>query len=130
MYSKTTHGIKITVTPSYLEQQSAPEENHFVWAYTVEMENLGERTLQLINRYWNITDAMGRVQEVRGPGVVGEQPILKPGDRYEYTSGASLACPSGIMVGEYEMATEDGERVTIDVPAFSLDSPSQKVRPN
>lgn len=91
MYSETTRDIKVTVRPVYLEDQSSPAENHFVWAYHVRIENLGRRTVRLRSRHWRITDANGRLQEVRGPGVVGEQPELKPGEAFEYTSGTPLA---------------------------------------
>ena len=130
MYIKTTRSIKITVTPAYLADQSDPQGQHYAWSYTIQLENLGHETVQLINRYWHITDAQGSVQEVRGAGVVGEQPILTPGDHYHYTSGAALRTPSGIMVGNYEMETDSGERFLIDIPAFSLDSPDQVMRPN
>jgi ApaG protein len=125
MYQKTTRSISITVKPTFLEDQSSPNENHFVWAYHVRIENGGDQTVQLLNRYWNITDALGRVQEVRGPGVVGEKPVLEPGGSFEYTSGTPLATPSGIMVGTYEMATPDGEQFDVAIPRFSLDSPHQ-----
>mgnify|MGYP003392828328 FL=1 len=124
MYTATTKDIKVSVKPVYLEGQSTPEERHFVWAYQVRIENQSDATVQLINRYWKITDALGRVQEVRGEGVVGEQPILKPGQAFEYTSGTPLPTSSGIMLGRYEMESEGGERFEIDVPAFSLDVPS------
>jgi ApaG protein len=130
MYSATTHHIKVTVIPAYLESQSSPEQHHYVWAYTIHLENMSERTVQLLNRYWRITDAGGNVQEVRGAGVVGEQPVLKPGDVFHYTSGAALTTSSGIMAGNYEMSTPDGERFLIDIPAFSLDSDKQILRPN
>lgn len=130
MYTATTHRIQVTVMPVYLEEQSLPDEEHYVWAYTIELENQGTETVQLINRYWRITDAHGHVQEVRGPGVVGEQPVLKPGERYQYTSGAALHTPSGIMGGQYEMKTGEGGSFSIDIPSFSLDSPEQRQRPN
>jgi ApaG protein len=130
MYSSTTHDIKITVVPVYLEEQSDPEDHHYVWAYTIGLENMGDRTVQLINRHWHITDANGSVQEVRGSGVVGEQPVLTAGDEYQYTSGAALRTPSGIMRGSYEMTTEDGETFLVEIPIFSLDSPDQYKRPN
>lgn len=128
MYSETTRGITVTVTPAYLDEQSAPEESHFVWAYHVRIENGGDETVQLRRRYWRITDAQGRVQEVRGPGVVGEQPILEPGESFEYTSGTPLPTPSGFMVGSYEMEDPSGEIFEIRIPAFSLDSPHQPIR--
>jgi ApaG protein len=123
MYERTTRDIRVVVRPRYLESQSRPDEDHFVWAYTITIENRGRETVTLRSRYWKITDAMGRIQEVRGPGVVGEQPTLRPGQSFEYTSGAPLATPSGFMVGAYQMETEHGESFAIDIPAFSLDSP-------
>ena len=130
MYSATTQAIRVTVKPIYLEDQSSPGENHYVWAYQVEIKNLGDRVVQLLNRHWRITDSMGRVQEVRGAGVVGEQPTLGPGESFQYTSGTPLTTPSGIMVGTYEMESESGERFDVAVPAFSLDSPHQPVQLN
>ena len=130
MYSETTRSIKVTVKPIYLEDQSSPSDNHYVWAYKVRIENQGRETVQLRRRHWQITDGMGRMQEVRGPGVVGEQPILAPGETFEYTSGTPLATPSGIMVGSYEMETREGESFEVAVPAFSLDSPHQHIRLN
>lgn len=130
MYSQTTGPIRVTVKPTFLEEQSTPTDNHFVWAYHVRIENIGETTVQLISRYWRITDGLGRTEEVRGPGVVGEQPILEPGNAFEYTSGAPLATPSGIMVGSYQMKRQDGELFDVAIPAFSLDSPHQRVRLN
>lgn len=130
MYTKTTRQIKVTVVPTYLAEQSEPAESHYVWAYTIQLENLGDETVQLINRYWHITDGLGTVQEVRGPGVVGEQPVLEPGDTFQYTSGVALKTTSGIMVGAYEMTTQTDELFTIDIPVFSLDSPEQVKRPN
>ncbi|HUK60535.1 MAG TPA: Co2+/Mg2+ efflux protein ApaG [Stellaceae bacterium] len=130
MYQETTRSITVTVKPVYLEEQSRPRDNHFVWAYHVRIENKGAETVQLRRRHWRITDAMGRLHEVRGPGVVGEQPVLRPGETFEYTSGTPLATPSGIMVGSYEMETGDGGTFSVAVPAFSLDSPHQAVRLN
>ncbi len=130
MYTKTTKDIKVTVLPHYLEQQSEPDNDCYVWAYTIQLENHGKDTVKLVNRYWRITDGMGRVQEVRGPGVVGETPVLKPGEAFQYTSGVPLKTPSGIMVGQYEMTLENGEKIDVAVPAFSLDSPFGMRRPN
>ena len=130
MYTRTTNEIKVTVVPIYLEEQSNPDMHHFVWAYSIYLENMGERTVQLLNRYWHITDANGGVQEVSGSGVVGEQPVLRAGDNYHYTSGAALRTASGFMVGKYEMSAEDGDHFHIDIPPFSLDSPHQMSRPN
>ena len=123
MYSKTTRSVTVTVVPEYLEEQSKPEEGHFVWAYHVTIENRSEQTVQLLTRYWRIVDGTGRAQEVRGPGVVGEQPVLRPGESFEYTSGTPLPTPSGFMVGSYQMTTMDGSRFDVAIPAFSLDSP-------
>jgi len=130
MYSETTRSITVTVKPFYLEDQSSPTENRYVWAYHVRIENGGGETVQLRRRYWKITDNRGQIQEVRGPGVVGEQPVLAPGESFEYTSGTPLPTPSGIMVGTYEMETEGGESFSVQIPAFSLDSPHQPVRLN
>lgn len=128
MYESTTNRIKVTVKPYYLEEQSSPGDDHYVWAYHIRIENAGSDTVQLRNRHWKITDAGGRVQEVRGPGVVGEQPVLKPGEHFEYTSGTPLATPSGIMVGSYEMERSDGAMFKVKIPAFSLDSPHQTIQ--
>ena len=130
MYTKTTKDIKVTVLPYYLDQQSEPENNCYFWAYTIQLENFGKDTVKLQNRYWHITDGMGRVQEVRGAGVVGENPILKPGDAFQYTSGVPLRTPSGIMSGQYEMTLENGDKIDVEVPAFSLDSPLGMSKPN
>ena len=123
MYEAITRGIRVSVTPQYLETQSRPERNEYFWAYTIVIENEGRETVQLISRYWHITDANGRVSEVRGAGVVGEQPSIEPGGSYSYTSGCPLEAPSGIMVGTYQMITASGQEFDIDIPAFSLDSP-------
>jgi ApaG protein len=129
-YVAVTREIRVSVKPIYLDDQSAPTDNHFVWAYQVKIENLGRETVQLRSRHWKITDARGELYEVKGPGVIGEQPILEPGDTFEYTSGTPLPTPSGIMVGAYQMENERGELFEIEIPAFSLDSPYQPVRLN
>jgi len=126
MYQRVTRGIKVVVEPRYLDNQSKPDENHFVWAYTITLENHGRETVTLRTRYWKIIDAFGKVQEVRGAGVVGEEPTLKPGDSFQYTSGCPLATPSGFMAGAYQMETAAGEMFNVDIPAFSLDSPHEK----
>lgn len=125
MYEETTRRIRVSVEPVFLDEQSAPDENHYVWAYQVKIENDGLEPVQLLNRHWQISDARGQLQEVKGEGVVGEKPTLKPGEVFEYTSGTPLATPSGIMFGSYEMETKTGERFSIKIPAFSLDSPYQ-----
>jgi ApaG protein len=130
MYSEITRSIKVSVKPFYLEDQSSPAEGRYVWAYHVRIENGGLETVQLRNRHWQITDSRGQMQEVRGAGVVGEQPVLAPGESFEYTSGTPLPTPSGIMVGSYEMETRAGDSFWVRVPAFSLDSPHQAVRLN
>lgn len=123
LYVETTRSITVMVEPQFLEDQSEPDENHFVWAYHVRIENNGGDTVQLLTRYWRIMDSHGGVQEVRGDGVVGEQPILKPGEAYEYTSGTPLATPSGIMNGSFQIQNTSGDLFDAIVPAFSLDSP-------
>ena len=120
---ETSKNINVSVKPYYLEEQSEPEEQHFVWAYQVTINNLGQQTVQLKKRYWKITDSNGTKQEVRGSGVIGEQPILHPGETYEYTSGAPLSTPSGFMEGYYEMETTDGSKFDASITLFSLDSP-------
>jgi ApaG protein len=128
MYKAVTQDIQVTVMPSYLADQSDPDENSYVWSYTIEIANLGEVSAQLVSRHWIITDGEGRREEVKGPGVVGEQPILRPGDAFRYTSGCPLTTPSGIMAGTYRMVDENGRSFDVDIPAFSLDSPfSRKV---
>jgi ApaG protein len=125
-----TRGIAVTVEPAYLESRSLPAHSQYLWAYRVTIENRGEETVQLLSRHWMITNARGEFSEVKGPGVVGEQPVLKPGESYVYTSGAPLNTPSGMMGGSYLMETERGERFDIEIPTFSLDCPDQAVLPN
>lgn len=122
MYCAVTRNIEVKATPRFVADRSSPENNYFFWAYTIRITNQGGETVQLKTRHWRITDAHGRLQEVRGAGVVGEQPLLKPGEHFEYTSGVPLHTPSGFMVGTYGMETEAGARFDIDIPAFSLDS--------
>ena len=126
MYSKKTKKINITVNPYFLDDQSEPEDQHFVWAYQVTIDNQSNEKIQLKNRYWKIIDSNGSEQEVRGEGVVGEQPILNPGEKFEYTSGTPLSTPSGFMGGYYEMETTKGKRFEAIIPQFSLDSPFVK----
>ena len=125
MYHARTRGIEVKVQPAYLDEQSSPDENYFVWAYKVQIENRSQETVCLRERHWRITDARGKVEVVDGPGVVGEQPVLRPGERFEYTSGTPLETPSGFMVGTYTMETPEGEAFDVQIPAFSLDSPYQ-----
>jgi ApaG protein len=126
----TTRGIAVTVEPTYLEAQSSPGSSQYFWAYRITIENQGRVTVQLLTRHWRIMNSRGEVNEVKGAGVVGEQPILKPGESFEYTSGAPLTTPSGIMTGTYQMETEGGERFDIAIPSFSLDSPDFEARLN
>jgi len=125
-YEAETRNLTVRVRPEYLPDQSDEEERRWVWAYWIEIENRGRETVQLLGRHWIITDGMGRVEEVKGLGVVGKQPILRPGERFDYTSGCPLATPSGMMVGSYAMVTDSGERFDISIPAFSLDLPGER----
>ena len=126
MYEEITEKIKITVKPEFLDEHSDPEEKRFIWAYHVKIENCGDDTVKLVSRSWTITDAMGRVQEVNGSGVVGENPTLAPGGSFEYTSGTPLNTPSGFMMGSYKMKKNNGSFFKAQIPAFSLDSPHEK----
>lgn len=123
MYEAVTSGIRVRVTPRFLEDQSTPDEGRYFWAYTVEITNAGETTVQLRTRQWLITDGNGRRETVRGPGVVGQTPKLGPGENFKYTSGCPLTTPSGIMSGSYQMQLEDGRMLDVAIPSFSLDSP-------
>jgi ApaG protein len=130
MYTATTRAIQVTVRPQYLPDQSAPAKSHFVWAYKVRIENKGDVTVQLLSRHWKISDMLGRSQEVKGPGVVGETPMLRPGEVFEYSSGTQLSSSSGVMGGTYQMVSESGENFDIEIPTFSLDSPGAERRFN
>ncbi|MDO9416347.1 Co2+/Mg2+ efflux protein ApaG [Pararhizobium sp.] len=123
MYRALTRDIEVTVEPYYLEDQSDPDDSRYVWGYRIVISNQSDIVVKLLTRYWHITDETGQVDEVNGPGVIGEQPVLSPGDTYEYSSGCPLDTPSGVMFGRYGMEAEDGELFEIDIPAFSLDSP-------
>lgn len=123
MFEQRTKDVIVRVEPDYLEDQSSPDESRFIWAYTVEIENQGETELRVVDRFWQIADSRGQVQEVRGRGVVGEQPVVQPGETFRYTSGAPLSAPSGMMLGNYGMQTPEGDRFTVDIPPFLLDSP-------
>jgi ApaG protein len=126
MYRAISHEIEVTVEPEFMADRSLPDENYFFWAYTITIINRGAAPVQLKTRHWIITDALGRVQEVRGDGVVGEQPLLAPGESFEYTSGVPLATPSGFMTGTYGMVGANGLAFDIDIPTFSLDRPGTK----
>jgi ApaG protein len=126
MYEQETSGLIVRVEPQFLPEESAPDEGRFVWAYTIEIENRSAEKVQLLSRYWQITDENGLTQEVRGPGVIGQQPVISPGQSFRYTSAAPLAAPSGVMLGAYSMQRiEGGEEFDIAVPAFALESPHQ-----
>jgi ApaG protein len=125
MYSAVTRNIAVSVAPFYLEDRSDPAENRFVWGYRITIDNQSNEPVKLLSRYWQITDGTGKVEEVRGAGVVGDQPDLNPGDSYQYTSGCPLSTPSGFMVGRYTMRSKRGELFDVDIPAFSLDLPGK-----
>ena len=128
-YARTTRGVTVTVRSFFLADQSRPDDNRFVWGYRVRIANTGAETVRLLRRTWQITDARGRTQHVHGPGVIGETPVLKPGEAFEYTSGTPLDTPSGFMTGAYHMVVpESGEAFDAAIPAFSLDSPHQNGR--
>lgn len=129
-YVAITRGIVVSVEPTFLEANSSPADSQYFWAYRVTIENQGQETVQLRTRHWMITNARGELTEIKGPGVVGKQPLLKPGESYAYTSGAPLDTPSGMMGGSYQMETDSGERFDIEIPTFSLDSPNQDVLVN
>ncbi len=122
MYRAVTRDIEVVVNPRFVADRSSADNNYFFWAYTIEITNRSADTVQLKTRHWHITDASGRRQEVRGAGVVGEEPVLKAGESYEYTSGVPLQTPSGFMFGTYGMVTTTGEHFDIEIPAFSLDA--------
>ncbi len=124
-YSAITRGISVSVEPVYLEANSSPADAQYVWAYHVSIHNQGRETVQLRSRHWRIMNSRGDLNEVKGPGVVGEEPVLKPGESFQYTSGAPLTTPSGIMTGSYQMQNERGELFDIAIPSFSLDIPDQ-----
>jgi ApaG protein len=128
-YSKVTRGIRVSVRSFYLEDESQPDAGQYFWAYRVKIENRGRDAVQLMHRTWKITDALGRTQQVHGAGVVGEQPLLEPGEAFEYTSGTPLPTPSGFMAGAYHMVVQaSGENFDVAIPPFSLDSPHQDSR--
>ncbi len=127
MYEAKTRGVRVSVTPQFLEAESSPQEGRYFWAYSVEIVNEADETVQLISRHWRITDGDGQIHEVKGPGVVGEQPVLHAGESYSYTSGCPLATAHGSMVGAYQMVTANGERFEAAIPAFPLQSPYARV---
>ena len=126
MYRAVTRQIEVTVEPNFQPGHPEVGQGQYFWSYTIVITNTGNETVQLRTRHWVITDAIGRKEVVRGEGVVGKQPVLAPGERFEYTSGVPLATASGFMTGRYQMVSETGEHFEIDVPTFSLDSPDSK----
>jgi ApaG protein len=126
MYETSTRNIRVAVKPAFLDDQSDPDEQRYLWSYTVTIENKGPETVQLLSRYWQIIDGDGHVQEVRGPGVVGAQPVIAPGQKFQYTSGCPLPTASGFMSGKYQMRSSSGEAFEADIPAFLLESPHER----
>lgn len=126
MYERETRFIRVAVRPAYLDDQSDPEGERFVWSYTVTIENRGQESVQLVSRYWNIVDGQGRVKELRGPGVVGAQPVIAPGESFQYTSGCPLETASGLMSGRYQMKSASGEAFEAEIPVFLLESPYEQ----
>ena len=129
-YEAETDGVIVRVRPMFIDEESSPEDDKFLWAYQIEIENRGKRTLQLMTRYWQITDCDGRIQEVRGEGVVGKQPVLRPGGTFEYTSGCPLTTPAGMMQGAYQFENDEGDLFEAKIPLFALDSPYDERQPN
>jgi ApaG protein len=126
MYERETRSIHVAVKPAYLDDQSDPDDGRYVWSYTVTIENRGPEAVQLMSRYWNIVDGAGVVREVRGPGVVGAQPVIAPGETFQYTSGCPLETASGVMMGRYQMKAASGEAFEAEIPAFLLESPYER----
>ena len=125
MFEQRTKDVIVRVEPEFLAEQSSPSDSRFIWAYTVEIDNQGAKDLTVTDRFWQIADSRGQVQEVRGKGVVGGKPVVKPGEVFRYTSGAPLTAPSGMMRGSYTVEETDGESYDVDIPAFVLDSPHE-----
>ncbi len=121
---KHTYQISIDIDSQYIEEQSIPEKDQFVFSYTIKIKNLGTKAAKLLTRHWIITDANGKVEEVHGEGVVGKQPYLNPGDEFQYTSGAILETPLGTMQGNYEMLGNEGTRFHAEIPVFRLSIPN------
>lgn len=125
-YQQATHGIVVTVMPTYLAHQSKPEDHHFIWNYHIRIRNTNDYSVQLLERHWIIYDAKGLKDDIRGDGVFGEQPVIKPHSHFDYQSSVPLKTPSGIMQGRYRFITTDDTKFWVDIPAFSLDSPHDK----
>jgi ApaG protein len=123
MYSALTRDIRVTVRPEFSPERSEPSDDSYFWIYTIEIANQGRKPVKLMHRHWRITDALGHLEMVDGPGVVGEQPTIQPGQSFRYSSGCPLKTPSGFMMGTYDMVDAQGRRFEVEIPAFSLDSP-------
>ena len=130
LYERQTQDVVVRVKSRFLDDQSQPADNQFFWAYHIEIENLGDRSIQLMSRHWKITDRAGRQQVVDGHGVIGKTPVIPPGESFSYTSGAPLNEPSGVMEGHYQLTAPNGEELIVAIPAFSLDSPYDRAAPN
>jgi ApaG protein len=126
MYERETRSIHVVVKPAYLDDQSDPDDRRYVWSYTVTIENRGQEPVQLMSRFWSITDGAGVIREVRGPGVAGAQPVIAPGEKFQYTNGQPLETASGLMMGRYQMKTASGEAFEAEIPAFLLESPYEQ----
>ncbi len=124
MSDTTTRGVRVQVQSAYVPERSAPQEGRYFFAYRIRISNLGEQTVQLVSRRWVITDADGHVEHVQGPGVVGEQPVLEPGESFEYTSFCPLPTPIGSMQGTYQMVTAGNKRFDAEIAPFSLVVPT------
>ena len=129
-YEANTQGVVVRVRPKFMHDESRPATGEFVWAYSVEIENGSDTTWQIMRRYWRIVDSEGRQQVVEGEGVVGQQPVLRPGEAFRYTSGAPLSAPSGVMAGAYDLEDDNGAALTVEIPVFSLDSPYDQALPS
>jgi len=127
-YLQTTGDITVRVQPKFMETDSDPSSGRFLWSYTVEIANGGPYAVQVLSRFWQITDGNGQIEEVAGKGVIGKQPVIEPGDTFSYTSGAPLRTPSGIMGGRYSVRDDNGTVYDVEIPAFSLDSPHDRAR--
>lgn len=125
-YEEITGDIRIAVEPDFLDDQSQPDECRYLWAYRVTIENRGSAAVQLLSRHWRITDGRGKVREVRGDGVVGEQPVIGPGGSFQYTSGAPLETACGFMTGTYQMRDAAGKLFDVAIPMFALESPYER----
>lgn len=126
VYTRESEGVRVEVEPAFLPGESYPHRSGYVWRYQIRIANLRDEPVRLLRRYWRLTDSAGVADEVRGDGVVGQQPLIKPGEAFEYASFAPLRTPSGVMGGHFEMKTAAGVTICVETPLFSLDSPLDK----